>query len=933
MSHPGGGRADRRGWAVRGLRPVSRFFRLTSRLPPRERPDAAGAFLTLFGFMAGHALLETGRDALFLARLPATRLPWVYLAIALVALLLAEHQSRLLRRLSSRNELSGWLLFAAAGTLGFWGLVAWERVWVYYALYVWTGVLATLVVVRFWTVLGGLFTVTQAKRVYAVVGAGSVLGAIVGSGFARLLTELLPARYLVLAAAVAFLLASPAPRILGRGGPGSFPRARGIGSARQLTRMARLIWSRPYLQRVTVLIVVSAVTFSLIDYVFKSMVDRAVPPAQLGQFFSTVYFSLNVASLAVQLFLVSWLIRRFGVNKALAVVPALLVLGALGVAVGGGLLLAMGLKAADGSFRHSLFRTGMELFFVAIPVELRVRVKPVIDVIGQRGGQVLASIVILGLLTFTTRSSAVAAVAAVTATAWLVLVLDLRRHYLNVFRESLDEEVARARFDFQAPDVRALERLLAALDDPDERVVLAALDLLAAYDKLGAVPGLIMHHPSPAVVDRALELFADGRRTDLLPALELAREHPDPRVRAAAVRTGFVLEADEASLEAALEDPDPAPRATALAGLVAAGRLPSPEAESRIAEIVRRGTLEARLALARAIRQRPARQLEAALAGLLEAREPEVRLEALRAIRDGTGADLVPRLIETLSTRSLREEARAALIRLGDPALAALEAALRDRGGPHAVRRHLPDAIAGFGTVRAAAVLVDHLIDETDGMIRFKILRSLGRLRRRQPTLPLDDAVLRWARGQTLELAFRFLQWRRAIEAAAVHDPATRGRLQRVLILLLSDKQNHALERVFRLLNLETRNDDFFRVYRGLSSPKRSARAGSRELLEHLVVPPERTALLELVEDLYDTVVDPGARRVASDRTSYAQTLRELVASGIESLSSVAAAHAAELGLRELRETIGSVTPLSPEHGEVLAGALATLDGRSGGSG
>ena len=37
---------------------------------PDERRIAWSAFLTLFGMLAGHTVLETARDALFLARLP-----------------------------------------------------------------------------------------------------------------------------------------------------------------------------------------------------------------------------------------------------------------------------------------------------------------------------------------------------------------------------------------------------------------------------------------------------------------------------------------------------------------------------------------------------------------------------------------------------------------------------------------------------------------------------------------------------------------------------------------------------------------------------------------------------------------------------------------------------------------------------------------------
>ena len=49
---------------------------------PTERRGVLAAFLTMAAAMAAHQLLETARDALFLASLPASRLPWVYLAIA-----------------------------------------------------------------------------------------------------------------------------------------------------------------------------------------------------------------------------------------------------------------------------------------------------------------------------------------------------------------------------------------------------------------------------------------------------------------------------------------------------------------------------------------------------------------------------------------------------------------------------------------------------------------------------------------------------------------------------------------------------------------------------------------------------------------------------------------------------------------------------------
>ena len=121
---------------------------------------------------------------------------------------------------------------------------------------------------------------------------------------------------------------------------------------------------------------------------------RAVPPAQLASFFASFYTVLNGLALAAQLFLVSRLMRVLGVNRALWVLPAFLLLGASGVAMGGGLIAALLLKGADGVLRPSLNRMGMELLFVPIPDQLRSFAK-LTDVLGQRGGQALASVFIL----------------------------------------------------------------------------------------------------------------------------------------------------------------------------------------------------------------------------------------------------------------------------------------------------------------------------------------------------------------------------------------------------------------------------------------------------------------------------------------------------------------------------------------------------------
>jgi ATP/ADP translocase len=78
------------------------------------------------------------------------------------------------RARSARRVLSGAALGASAVTAGFFLLHRQLGTAGVYALYVWPGIVTTLLLVHFWELLGERFTITQAKRLYGLIGAGGV---------------------------------------------------------------------------------------------------------------------------------------------------------------------------------------------------------------------------------------------------------------------------------------------------------------------------------------------------------------------------------------------------------------------------------------------------------------------------------------------------------------------------------------------------------------------------------------------------------------------------------------------------------------------------------------------------------------------------------------------------------------------------------------
>ena len=202
------------------------------------------------------------------------------------------------------------------------------------------------------------YTITQAKRLYKLIGAGSVLGAVAGAGVARVVSERFGGGPLVLAAAVLFAITSAAAFFMLSGKTRAESDSVAPADPVSIRQWTALLRAHPYVPRLAGLVLVSTVALTLGDYVFKSQVAQNIDRAHLPAFFANVYMVLNVLALITQFALTGRAAAR-GRPAPLALDPAgaRWACGAGGVAMGGGLVLALLMKGADGTLRYSLHRT------------------------------------------------------------------------------------------------------------------------------------------------------------------------------------------------------------------------------------------------------------------------------------------------------------------------------------------------------------------------------------------------------------------------------------------------------------------------------------------------------------------------------------------------------------------------------------------------
>ena len=807
-----------------------------------EGPLAVGAFAVLLMVISAHAMLETARDAMFLAKLPVRDLAFVYIAVAALALFVGPATTALSRRLGARRALTVSLFAAAAAPTGLFFVR--NHPSAVFALYVTSGLLGSVLVPQFWATLAGRLTVAQARRLFSPIAGAGVIGGLVGSGIAAIVVSVLPVAALLLVAAALFVATAIGTLLT--------PRTERRPPAVEVSA-GSVFRDEPFLKRIGLLVILSTSTVLVLDYLFKLRVARVVPAAELGAYFAQFYTGMNALAIIVQLFASGALIRRMGVATAVGFTPLLLLFGSVGTLFSGGAILAvLAAKAADGALRHSVQRVSTELLYLPVPAPARERAKPILDGAVARGAQGITAIALFSFAELGVGTGRVVTLLlAWLSLGWFAVAISIRKPYLNLFRRALSVGAVDPG-EGDGLDLSTAEVLIERLSSIEPRQVVAAMDVLAARGRGGLIPALVLHHTDVTILRRALEIFGESDRIDWAPLAGRLLAHSDETVRDAALRALATHGASEA-IERAAGDESPRVRAYAIVCLAARGERRDLLRDERVRGLVANEDVAARSGVLAAIADLGSPR---STVGLLRSlaqdplidRTPELVQKMAAAIATSADPAMIPWLLRRLDRAEGRDAVRAALVKLGDPAEAAVADALRDETTPRRLRVHLPRTLSAFATQSAADLLLQRVDTDPDGLVRYKALRGLGRLCEQNEKVHLDRRAVEALAYRNLVEHLRLL----ALHAFVEDDPSEpRSRLLRGL---LEDKLQQSLERVFRLLNIAHREEDLRRVHDAALGADTDGRANAAEFLDAFLTLPDqgelRSALRIVIDDL-----------------------------------------------------------------------------------
>jgi ATP/ADP translocase/HEAT repeat protein len=890
---------------------ISRFFDLRE----GEARPVLQSFLVLFLLIAAHTMLETARDALFLTKLPPRQLNLVYIALAGLSFVVSAGSTRLAIAFGRRNALIGTLCIAAFATTLIHAMAPTPRVVM--ALYVFSGLVGAVLSPQFWLLGAQIFTSAQGRRLFGPIASGGVLGGVAGAGTAAILLTRISVTSLLVVASFAFVATAlllttfrtfddePLASKL----DAATPRAE--SSAKPSLALSQ----QPFVWRVALLVGLSTAAVLTLDYIFKSTAAHRIPAPELGEFFARYYAAVNGLSLVVQLLVAGRIVRRLGVAAATAVMPMLLFGG--GVAAffwAGKLLPVMATRMADGGLRHSLNRVATELLYLPMPTAVRERAKGLIDTVLSRSVQAVTAGLLFALGTAGVLSShLLAGILVVLCAAWAIVALGMRARYLDLFRQALARGTLALDAESTEIDVNAAEALVEAMASPDPVQVIAAIDVLEQKNRTKLIPALILYHDADAVLFRALDLFGASTREDWIPLAERLLTHPREAVRVAAVRA-LAKHGVASALARATEDVSSTVQA------YAAFHLALRSSETELTEHPLLSVMlkapgdfgdAARRVLLTAIADSPDPRAAALVLAIAKEKTFQRTHEnitlvanAMTAIKD---ARFIPYCIEQLAMRAGREAIRRALVAMGDPAFAALEAALVDPATDRHVRAHVPRTIGRFGSQRAFDFLLGQLEKEHDGFVRYKVLRGLGRIVA-ENDVKIDRARIEKEAARNLIENLRMCAHRVGIDRGRRADTAV-SPSEELLVGLLGDKQSQSLERAFRLLKIAHKREDIHRVHVAATSSDRRARSNAGEFLDSLLSGRSSSELRDLFRLIVDDL-DPTERvaRAAAYLESTPRTRDEVLAALIEdhdeALATIASYYALTLGADDLRTSV-----------------------------
>ena len=444
---------------------LERFLGFFTDVHAGEGTTALLLSLNIFLILMAYYVLKPVREALILGEGSAELKTYMSAAQVVLLAFVVPYYGRLVARFARMRLINVVTVFFLSCLFLFY-VLAQFKVPLAIVFFVWIGIFNLMVVAQFWSFANDVYSKDEGERLFAIVGFGASLGAVVGSRVADRLIDTIGVYELMLVGAAVLIGQLLITNVIDRretdrrAARAKAPAAAAAAKPAKTsgTNGFRMVFQTKYLLLMALMLMLLNWVNTTGEYILGSIVkEQAVQMIAdgranglsegqlIGDFYSKYFTAVNVLGLFLQLFVVSRIVKYLGIPWAVMIFPMLSFTAYNIIAFYPALMAVLFAKVAENSTDYSLNNTVRNMLFLPCTYEQKFSAKQAIDSFFVRMGDVLsAALVFVGTAIFTLHPRGFAAVNAMIVAAWLFLAWRVGRQYAQLTAEQAQKAGAGA---------------------------------------------------------------------------------------------------------------------------------------------------------------------------------------------------------------------------------------------------------------------------------------------------------------------------------------------------------------------------------------------------------------------------------------------------------------------------------------------------------
>ena len=415
---------------------VLKLINLLTRMKPNEIRATLLSFAFVFLLMTAYFILRPVRDAMS-TDWSDTELSWLWTSTFFFSFLAVSLYGEIISRIKFNYVVPGVYVFFSITffAFNFLSLILIDQDFINKIFYVWLSVFSLFHVSVFWSFISNIFSKEQAPRLFGFIASGASIGAILGPSIPILFANQVGTMNLLIIAGIILLIPVPLISWLEKI---KFSELQNHNididvhknTIRKdfLSGFSSLI-KNPYLISISLFILFYVVMNTFVYFELRKLLIDFDRDART-QIWASIDLIVNILAIVTAIFFTSRITTRFGMPATLALIPTIMILGWIVVAISPILLFLIGLQIIRRAGNYSITKPGREMLFTLVDNEARYKVKPVIDIVVYRGGDMLTA----WFYTFLTATvglglSGISIVATIIASFWALTGLYLGKRY------------------------------------------------------------------------------------------------------------------------------------------------------------------------------------------------------------------------------------------------------------------------------------------------------------------------------------------------------------------------------------------------------------------------------------------------------------------------------------------------------------------------